>query len=219
VARIAERFKIRTDGTDINELGHGRHPGIGRCRVPRAEPRRVIARSLRPNQGYRAKAHRARLPNPYSYARWPLCPHPQLRPLRCPTRGPDAGYADGGAGIGVDAAREVAHYLIGEMLRLACPFDLRLLVNNAIPDYQQWKDGESESNWRDLITASIEQHLVAVRHPDLHPVTREERKGEEHAILREIDSSYPSRDDRVRVWIERTGKSERAFYRRLAELH
>jgi len=38
---------------------------------PGAEPRRVTTRSLRPNQGYRAEADRARLPSSYSYARWP----------------------------------------------------------------------------------------------------------------------------------------------------
>jgi hypothetical protein len=120
--------------------------------------------------------------------------------------------------IGPEEARTVAHYLIGEMLRLSCPFDLRLLVNKAFPDYQQWKDGEAESDWRDLITASIEEHLVAVRHSDESPVSREERKSEEHSILREIIRDNPSRDERVRAWIERTGKSERAFYRRLAEM-
>jgi hypothetical protein len=120
--------------------------------------------------------------------------------------------------IGPEEARTVAHYLIGEMLRLSCPFDLRLLVNKAFPDYQQWKDGEAESDWRDLITASIEEHLVAVRHAEESPVSREERKSEEHSILQEIMRDNPSRDERVRAWIERTGKSERAFYRRLAEM-
>jgi len=120
--------------------------------------------------------------------------------------------------IGPEEARKVAHYLIGEMLRLSCPFDLRLLVNKAFPDYQQWKDGEAESHWRDLITASIEEHLVAVTHADESPVSREQRKGEEHSILQEIIRDNPSRDQRVRAWIERTGKSERAFYRRLAEM-
>jgi hypothetical protein len=117
-----------------------------------------------------------------------------------------------------DAAREVAHYLIGEMLRHSCPFDLRLLVDKAFPAYQQWKDGEAESNWRDLITAGIEEHLIAVRHADESPVSREARKEEEHAIIEAIVRDYPSRDERVRAWTERTGKSERAFYRRLAEL-
>jgi hypothetical protein len=132
----------------------------------------------------------------------------------------DRGWHGGSGNTEIDpeTARMVAHYLIGEMLRLACRFDLRLLVNKAFPDYQQWKDGEAESDWRDLITASIEEHLVAVRHPEESPVSREARKDEEHSILQEIIRDNPSRDDRVRAWIQRTGKSERAFYRRLAEI-
>jgi hypothetical protein len=117
-----------------------------------------------------------------------------------------------------DAAREVTHYLIQEMLRLSCPFDLRLLVNKALPDYQQWKDGEAQSDWRDLITAGIEEHLIAVRHPDGSPMSREGRKEEEHSIVEAIVRDYPSRDERVRAWTERTGKSKRAFYRGWAEL-
>jgi hypothetical protein len=102
------------------------------------------------------------------------------------------------------------------MLQLGCRFDLRLFFNKALPDYQQWKDDETESDWRDLVTASIEKHLVAARHPDERP-SRAERK-EEHALLREILREHKSREERVRVWAERTRKSERAFYRRLAEL-
>ncbi len=120
--------------------------------------------------------------------------------------------------INPETARTVTHYLIGEMLRLACPFDLRLLVNKAFPDYQQWKDGEAESDWRDLITASIEEHLAAVRHSEEPPVSREARKDEERSILQEIIRDHPTRNERVRAWIQRTGKSERAFYRRLAEM-
>jgi hypothetical protein len=120
--------------------------------------------------------------------------------------------------IAPDAALTVAHYLIEELLRLDCRFDLRLLVNKAFPDYQQWKDGEAESDWRDLITASIEEHLVAIRHGDEMPASREARKMEEQAIVREIIREYPSRDERIRAWTTRTGKSERAFYRRQAEI-
>ncbi len=110
---------------------------------------------------------------------------------------------------------EVAHYLIGEMLRLSCPFDLRLLFNKAFPTYGQWRDGETESDWRDLITAGIEEHLVAVRHAGNRRCRGRARKEEEHAIIEAIVRDYPSRDERVRAWTERTGKSERAFYRRL----
>jgi hypothetical protein len=123
----------------------------------------------------------------------------------------------GDAETSPEETRLVAHFLIGEMLRLSCRFDLRLFVNKALPDFQQWKDDETESDWRDLVTASIEEHLVAVRHADGRP-SRAERKQEEHALLRGILQEHEDRQERVRVWTERTGKSERAFYRRLAEM-
>jgi hypothetical protein len=114
-------------------------------------------------------------------------------------------------------AREVAHFLNTEMLRLACRFDLRLFVDKALPVYQQWTDDETESDWRDLVTASIEEHLVEVRHADERP-SRAERKQGEQALLREILQQHDTREERVRAWTEQTGKSQRAFYRRLAEM-
>jgi hypothetical protein len=113
--------------------------------------------------------------------------------------------------------KQVAAFVITELLRRGCPFDLRLFLDKALPDYQQWKDDEAESDWHDLVTASIEEQLVAVRHQDGRP-SRAERKEDEHALLREILSEHTGRDERLRAWTERTGKSERAFYRRLAEM-
>lgn len=115
-------------------------------------------------------------------------------------------------------AREVARHLIAELLRLQCRFDLRLLVGKAFPVFQQWKDGETETDWQELLTASIEEQLVATTAGGPRPPSREARKEEERAIIQNILRTHTSRDVRVRVWVERTGKSERAFYRRLAEL-
>src|SRR5947209_2304607 len=115
-------------------------------------------------------------------------------------------------------AREVARFVIAEMLRLGCRFDLRLFVNKALPDYQQWKDGEAESAWRDLVTASIEEHLVEVRHPEAAGPSRAGRKEDEHAIVREILRDHQGRDARVQAWVDRTGKPERAFYRPPSEI-
>ena len=67
------------------------------------------------------------------------------------------------------------------------------------------------------MTASIEEHLVAVRHADGRP-SRVERKQDEHALLLHILREHDTWEERVRVWTERTGKSESAFYRRLAEM-
>jgi hypothetical protein len=120
--------------------------------------------------------------------------------------------------IAPEEAGVVARFLIEEMLRLGCRFDLRLLMNKALPDYQQVKDGEAESDWRDLVTASIEEQLVEVRHGQDPPVSRAARLEEEQAVVREILREHATRQDQVQAWVERTGKSERAFYRRRAEM-
>ena len=114
--------------------------------------------------------------------------------------------------------REVAEFVIAEMIRRGSRFDLRIFLDKALPLYQQWKDGEAESDWRDLVTASIEEHLIEVRHEGQKPETRAQRKEEEHRVLREILREHSSREERVEAWVTRTGKSERAFYRRLAEI-
>jgi hypothetical protein len=127
--------------------------------------------------------------------------------------------ARGVGGVPPAAAVEVARYVIGETLRLGARLDLRLFFDKGLASYRLWKDDEAESDWRDLVTASIEEHLVAVRHADDRAAgSRAERKVREHELLRELLRDYPTRQDRVRAWVERTGKSERAFYRRLAEI-
>src|SRR3954453_18159905 len=35
VPRVGERFEVRSDGADVNELGHEGLPWFGRCEVPR----------------------------------------------------------------------------------------------------------------------------------------------------------------------------------------
>jgi hypothetical protein len=114
-------------------------------------------------------------------------------------------------------ARDVAHFVIEELLKLHQRFDLRLFVDKAVHCYRQWKDGETESDWQSLVAASIEQHLSAVRHP-VDPASRLDRKREEHAVIREILLEHDSREAKVLTWCRRTGKSARAFYRRLAEI-
>jgi hypothetical protein len=111
----------------------------------------------------------------------------------------------------------VARFVIEAMLRQGCRFDLRLFINKAIPDYIQWKDDETESDWRDLVTASIEEHLVSVCHANKR-ASRADRKEEEHTLIRQIEKDHPPGKARVRAWSERTGKSARAFYRRQAEM-
>jgi hypothetical protein len=130
----------------------------------------------------------------------------------------ELGWPDDRPTVTSAECKEVADFVITELLRRGAHFDLRLFLDKALPDYQQVKDGEAESDWRDLVAASIEEHLVEVRHGGGDAVSRAERKEEERRVAQEIVSAYATRDERVEAWMQRTGKSERAFYRRLAEI-
>jgi hypothetical protein len=111
-------------------------------------------------------------------------------------------------------ATEVAEYVIAETLRLGRRFDLRLLVAKALPVFLHWKKRETESHWRDLVSASAEEQLVAVRE-ETGPLTRAGRIAEERAVALAILQQYPARAGQLRAWVERTGRSGRAYYRRL----
>jgi hypothetical protein len=117
-----------------------------------------------------------------------------------------------------DEGRQVAEHVIREILRLGCRFDLRLLVNKAFPDYLQWKDGEAETNWRDLVTASIEEHLAKSSPKEDERISREDQKEKDRVIVQDILKTHITRDERVRAWTQRTGKSERAFTADLRKL-
>lgn len=123
----------------------------------------------------------------------------------------------GRLGVKPEEALAVARFVIDEMVRRSCRFDLRLFFNKALPDYVQWKDKKTESDWRDLVTASIEQHLTAVRH-HCGRLSRADRKLAEQELVRQIVQENETRLERVRAWTARTGKSPRAFDRRLAEI-
>ena len=76
---------------------------------------------------------------------------------------------------------------MGEMLRVGCRFDLRLFVAKAMPLYLQWKGGRTESDWRDLVSASVEQHLVEMRHAP----TCAEEMASDRALVQAIQREYP----------------------------
>lgn len=114
-------------------------------------------------------------------------------------------------------ATTVAHYVINEMLRLGCRFDVRLYANKALPLFQQCRDGEAETDWRDLVTAAIQECLVTVRHADERP-SRAARTEGLREIARQILKQHSTRKEQLRAWRDRTGTSERCFYWRKAEL-
>jgi len=115
--------------------------------------------------------------------------------------------------------REVAEFLIAESKRLGCRLDLRLLVDKAFPDYLQHRGGDTEAHWQDLVIATLEEQLVELRHtPKAYAGSRNDRKRSEQQVVQELLTAHSTPQARLAAWQERTGKSPRAFYRRLEEI-
>lgn len=76
--------------------------------------------------------------------------------------------------------------------------------------------GECRTHWRDLITSRVDSRITE---PKVTPRTRAAKMVDERSVAKELYGRYPnSRAERSQVWEERTGKSERALYRRASEL-
>jgi hypothetical protein len=65
------------------------------------------------------------------------------------------------------------------------------------------------------VTASIQENLAGPTHEAEAPATRAARVEAETRIAVEIYNAIPSPEGRIQAWQEKTGRSRRAFYRRL----
>ena len=114
-----------------------------------------------------------------------------------------------------DSCEEVCEYLIYYANLAGKPLDLRLL-DNALKDRLMYDRGDCRTHWKDLVASRIDAQIIE---PRLKPRTRSERILDERSIAKEVYDKFPdSRESRSKEWQDRTGKSERALYRRAGEL-
>jgi hypothetical protein len=105
---------------------------------------------------------------------------------------------------------EVAEHVIERMGSLERPLDMRVYVNG-VKDYLQCKTGHSDTDWKDLIETRLRRTTV-LRERRTDVLSREA------SIALELSRMDVSPAERVRLWKDRTGKSERAYWRRLKGL-
>jgi hypothetical protein len=117
-----------------------------------------------------------------------------------------------------EECREVAEFVIAESRRVGCRLDIRLLVDKSLPDYAQYRNHNTETHWKDLILATLEQQVMALKYTRGPAATRTAVKADEHQIVRDIVATCSTTHERLAAWREQTQKSERAFYRRLKEI-
>jgi len=115
-------------------------------------------------------------------------------------------------------AREAVGHLAAEARRRGVRLDLRLL-DKALRAYARWLEGKTETHWKDLVAVSVGRHAGEAEHTPLRPVSRAARKEAEQSLVRSLVAETPGdRNRQIAGWERRTGKSGRAFYRRLGEV-
>jgi hypothetical protein len=105
---------------------------------------------------------------------------------------------------------EVAEYVIERMRSLERPLDMRVYVNG-VKDHLQCKTGHSDTDWKDLIETRLRRTTVLRER-------RADVMSREAGIALELSEMDVSPEERMRLWKERTGKSERAYWRRLKDV-
>jgi hypothetical protein len=107
---------------------------------------------------------------------------------------------------------EVAEYVIERTRALGTDrnLDMRVYVNG-VKDYLQCRAGHSKTDWQDLIETRLHRTTLLRER-------RADRVGREAALALELSEMNVDSAERMRLWKEKTGKSERAYWRRLKSL-
>jgi hypothetical protein len=134
------------------------------------------------------------------------------------------GYEDaGGNCLTPGECLAVAEHVIEQCQGLDRTLDLRLLLNS-YEDYLQWSENESGLHWRDLVGTRVRQRPAGIRLPvDVAAIgssraTADARQKADLDIAREIAAATKDPEQRLAMWVARTGKSRATLYRRLSEL-
>jgi len=116
---------------------------------------------------------------------------------------------------------EVCTCVEEELHRLRSPLSMRILIDGGFPAYVMYANGNKCVHWRDVIRSMIyEQTPQVFTRPVTvkKPLGREARKLEDRQVVREILAATQDREERLKMWHDRTGYVQSVFYARKAEV-
>src|SRR5262249_28165012 len=83
--------------------------------------------------------------------------------------------------------------------------------DNSCLDRCQWENDHSSLHWHDLVANRVRQTATQLRE-ELSPLTMEQRKQGYRQLVRDILAMSDNPEEQVRLWGEKTGKSQSRFY-------
>lgn len=127
------------------------------------------------------------------------------------------GYASGEDVMTAEECGTVCDFVVNESIGLNRSFDMRLLTRG-FNCYLQWRECDCGSDWQDFIAALVRERPVRFREPPQSSSKREMQKNRELQLAKELAASELDRHERVRRFVEGTGKSPATYYRRVEQL-
>jgi hypothetical protein len=115
-----------------------------------------------------------------------------------------------------EQCEEVARFLLTECRTASCSLDLRLLINS-YQDYLLWDGDHSGCHWQDLVATRTREAATHFR-CEVETLSQEERRTLRRKVIREIESETNDPNERLRLYIERTGKSRSDYFKRKREV-
>lgn len=116
------------------------------------------------------------------------------------------GYKYGDDYLPPAKCHEVREYVVSKLSDLKRSLDLRLMING-FRDYLQWQSGDSVNDWQALIDGRISGQVLYR--------TRDEKNLTKKQQAMEIYAMTLTNDEKLKLWAERTGLSQAAYYRAL----
>ena len=126
------------------------------------------------------------------------------------------GYEHDGRELEPAECGAVCEFIIEQAASLHIGLDMRLLVNS-FNDYLQWQECDAAVHWTDLVASRLRKRPARLK-AEVSRLSRADRKRKEQRVVREILRATDVPAEQVRLWAERTEKSQSAFYRRRAEV-
>ena len=104
---------------------------------------------------------------------------------------------------------EIADFLFDVCAEYQVRPSVRLFCDKAIPIYEAWKARESKKHWKDRLRSVVARRAVEPK----HIISLAEHTDDMMEKAQEAWEAGKSRDERVKIFFERTGKSRATAYR------
>ncbi len=130
------------------------------------------------------------------------------------------GYAlpDEGGQLSPRECGIVTEFVLSEGNRLGLDPDIRVQVDKAFPDYVQWRDGDTETHWKDLVASSLVDRLIELKHTKVTVPTKKAEMADELKLLEKLIRDHSDPNERLEAYMKATSKSKRTCQRRMREL-